>query len=196
MNYLAHTFLSFSQEPLVYGQFIADDIKGKQWMEHNREVQKGILLHRFIDDYTDQHVLVMELKQKLHPSLGKFAGVALDVLFDHVLSLRWQDYSKEPRIEWIQRSYSLLSERKHEMTEKRQFILSKMIEHDWMSMYHTAEGTSRILEQMSRRISIENPLNRALEAFLMHEKHIISTFDEFFPEILAAAQMKLDTFAP
>ena len=69
------------------------------------------------------------------------------------------------------------------MTEKRQFILSKMIEHDWMSMYHTAEGTSRILEQMSRRISIENPLNRALEAFLMHEKHIISTFDEFFPRI-------------
>lgn len=192
---MAHTFLSFSKEPLVYGQFIADDVKGKQWMEYDREVQKGILLHRFIDDYTDQHALVLGLKRQLHPSLGKFAGVALDVLFDHVLSQRWQDYSQEPRTEWIKRTYSLLNERKNEMTEKRQFILNKMMEHDWMNMYHTPEGTSQILQQMSRRISIENPLSHALEAFVMHEKHIISTFDEFFPQILAAAQMKLDTFA-
>jgi acyl carrier protein phosphodiesterase len=63
-------------------------------------------------------------------------------------------------------------------------------------MYLTADGTANILNQMSRRIPFDNPLNHAFDTFLKHEKHIISTFDEFFPQILTQAQRKLDIFAP
>ena len=195
MNYLAHSFLSFSSEPVLYGQFIADDIKGNKWQLLDKEVQTGILLHRFIDDYTDTHPLLLELKKKMHPTLGKFSGVVLDVLFDHVLSLRWQDYSDSPRETWIQSTYDQLQKRQQEMTDKRRFIIEKMIEHDWMNMYLTPEGTSQILNQMARRIPFANPMNDSFKVYFTYEKDIISTFDEFFPKILSATQLKLDTFA-
>jgi acyl carrier protein phosphodiesterase len=196
MNYLAHSFLSFSSEPVLYGQFIADDIKGNKWQLLEKNVQAGILLHRFIDDYTDSHPLLFDLKKKMHPILGKFSGVVLDVLFDHVLSMRWHDFSNQPREVWIQRTYELLKNRHAEMTERRRFIAEKMIEHDWMNMYHTQDGTARILNQMAQRIPFDNSLKDSFDVFLMHEKDIISTFDEFFPQILSATQLKLDTFAP
>lgn len=195
MNYLAHSFLSFANEPILFGQFIADDVKGRKWQQFPKEVQAGILLHRFIDDYTDKHPLVLELKTRLHPTLGKFAGVVLDVLFDHALSLRWNEHSSTERELWIQSTYEQLELRRNEMTERRQFITGKMIEHDWMNMYRTAEGTATILNQMSKRIPFENPLVNSFDVFLKHEKHIISTFDEFFPQILTQSQLKLDTFA-
>jgi len=196
MNYLAHSFLSFSIEPVLFGQFIADDVKGKKWQLFTKEIQAGILLHRFIDDYTDSHPMLLELKQKLHPRLGKFSGVVLDVLFDHALSLKWQDFSNSPREEWIQSTYAILKNRHLEMTERRQFITEKMIAHDWMNMYVSQHGTSQILNQMAERIPFTNPLKDSFEVYLMYEKDIISTFDEFFPQILSATQLKLDTFAP
>ena len=196
MNYLAHSFLSFRIEPILFGQFIADDVKGNKWAHFPKEIQAGILLHRFIDDYTDKHPLVLDLKTQLHPTLGKFAGVVLDVLFDHVLSLRWNAHSLTEREIWIQSTYEQLSKRQNDMTERRQFIVGKMIEHDWMNMYRTAEGTATILNQMSMRIPFENPLKNSIDTFFKHEKQIISTFDEFFPQILSQAQLKLDTFAP
>jgi acyl carrier protein phosphodiesterase len=196
MNYLAHSFLSFANEPILFGQFIADDIKGSQWKTWPPNIQQGILLHRFIDDFTDNHPLLLELRKRLHPTLGKFAGVVLDVLFDHALSLRWEQHSKLSREEWIQNTYLQLQQRYHEMSEKRKFILSAMIRHDWMNMYGTAEGTSQILQQMSRRISLDNPLHSSFKAFETHQTDILSAFDEFFPEILFKSRRKLDIFAP
>jgi acyl carrier protein phosphodiesterase len=196
MNYLAHSFLSFADEPILFGQFIADDIKGSQWKTWPPEIQQGILLHRFIDDFTDKHPLLLELRKRLHPTLGKFAGVVLDVLFDHALSLRWEQHTELSREKWIQSTYSKLQQRIQEMSEKRKFILSAMIRHDWMNMYSTEEGTSLILQQMSRRIALDNPLYSAFDAFENHQMHILSTFDEFFPEILFETRRKLDIFAP
>lgn len=180
----------------MFGQFIADDIKGSKWQLHEKNVQAGILLHRFIDDYTDTHPLILELKRKLHPEIGKFSGVVLDVLFDHVLSNKWTQYSDVKRESWIQITYEKLQNRHPEMSDKRKFILQKMIEHDWMNMYHSGDGTSRILNQMARRIPFNNPLENSFEVYRTHEKEIISTFDEFFPKILSASQSKFNTFAP
>ena len=195
MNYLAHSFLSFSSEPVLFGQFIADDVKGNNWQQFEKSVQTGILLHRFVDSYTDSHPLLLELKKHFYPSLGKFSGVVLDVLFDHVLSQKWQHYSNDNREQWIKTTYGQLIQRKPAMTDKRSFIMEKMIEHDWMNMYMTQDGTAQILNQMSRRIPFSNTLKDSFDVYIRNEKHIISTFDEFFPQIVSATQLKLDTFA-
>ena len=195
MNYLAHSFLSFSIEPVLFGQFIADDIKGNKWQQFDSTIQQGILMHRFIDNFTDSHPLVLELKKQMHPFLGKFSGVVLDVLFDHVLSQKWQLYSEQTRESWINTTYFQLGQRRLEMSEKRQFIIDKMIEHDWMNMYMTQEGTAEILNQMGRRIAFSNTLKDSFNVYIRNEKDIISTFDVFFPQIVSATQLKLDTFA-
>lgn len=196
MNYLAHSFLSFSIEPILFGQFIADDIKGNKWQHLPEDVQTGVLLHRFIDNFTDSHPIILDLKKQFHPTLGKFAGVVLDVLMDHVLSIKWHAYSTVDRQLYIESTYGQLSSFLHEMPEKRKYIIEKMIEYDWMNMYRTQEGTARILNQMSQRISFTNPLRDSFDIYLQHERDILSVFDEFFPQILSASQRKLDIFAP
>ncbi|TAG37301.1 MAG: DUF479 domain-containing protein, partial [Cytophagia bacterium] len=60
MNFLAHIFLSGSDELRVVGNFIGDFVKGQKWREYPEKVQEGILLHRFIDGYTDKHTLVLQ----------------------------------------------------------------------------------------------------------------------------------------
>jgi acyl carrier protein phosphodiesterase len=196
MNYLAHAVLSFNNDSVLVGQFIADDVKGNRWMSYDAAIRNGILLHRFIDDFTDNHAAVLELKYHLYPQLGKFAGVALDVLFDHCLSQRWESHLPSGRAESITGFYDTLSANQFHLSERRRFILERMIEYDWMNMYAERDGTARILKQMSRRVAFDNPLDRAWEAFEAHEGAVISTFDAFFPELLSAAKVKYDTFAP
>ncbi|MFM7233526.1 MAG: acyl carrier protein phosphodiesterase, partial [Flavobacteriales bacterium] len=115
---------------------------------------------------------------------------------DHVLCMRWEQYEETSHDVWIGTTYDLLAARGSEMSEKRKFILENMIKYNWMQMYATSEGVATILGQMSRRIPFENPLQLGITAFKEHKTAIISTFDEFFPEIISVTQAKLDTFAP
>ena len=55
MNYLAHVYLSGANEALIIDNFIADHVKGKAYLDYSKTIQKGILLHRKIDHFTDQH---------------------------------------------------------------------------------------------------------------------------------------------
>ena len=176
MNYLAHAVLSFGREEILLGQFIADDVKGRQWTNYPTTIQHGILLHRFIDDFTDNHELVIELRAILRPELGKYAGVALDVLFDHALSIQWDAHIEEQRQSAIERYYKSLQSQSTHMNERRLFITDKMIEHDWMNMYFSKTGTDKILKQMSARITHPNSLHVAMDSFVRFEKEIIFCF--------------------
>lgn len=55
MNFLAHIYLSGDNDLIKIGNFMADGIRGKQFEHFPEDVQKGIVLHRFIDTYTDSH---------------------------------------------------------------------------------------------------------------------------------------------
>ncbi|MFN5494587.1 MAG: DUF479 domain-containing protein, partial [Bacteroidota bacterium] len=94
MNYLAHIFLSGDDDEIVLGNFIGDFIKGHQWQNFPPGIQKGILLHRRIDDFTDHHLLVRESKKIFLPSYHPYSGVIIDVLFDGFLEKHFTEYSK------------------------------------------------------------------------------------------------------
>jgi len=45
MNYLAHLYLSGSNEHVLVGNFIADSVKGSKHKDYPYDIQRGILLH-------------------------------------------------------------------------------------------------------------------------------------------------------
>ena len=71
---------------VVIGNFIADGIKGKKYLEYPAAIQKGILLHRAIDSYTDSHPVVRQSSKRLHANYGHYSGVIVDILYDHFLA--------------------------------------------------------------------------------------------------------------
>ena len=67
MNFLAHIYLSQSIDAFMIGNFMADSIKGNQFLQYPSPVKEGILMHRFIDSYTDSHHKVLVNIQMLRP---------------------------------------------------------------------------------------------------------------------------------
>ena len=92
MNFLAHAHLSGEDEPLLFGNFVADSIKGRQLQSYNRRIVQGVKLHRIIDAFTDQHPLVRNSVTLVKSDLGRYAGVAVDIFYDHFLAKNWCRY--------------------------------------------------------------------------------------------------------
>ena len=96
MNFLGHLYFSNNDPELMYANLFGDSVKGKKYLDYPEEIQKGILLHRKIDDFIDRHNAVIELKRELYNELPKISSVAIDLFFDHLLAQKWNDYHSMP----------------------------------------------------------------------------------------------------
>ena len=88
MNYLAHLYLSAFNKEIMVGNFIADRVKGKQYLNFPQEVQQGILLHRSIDSFTDEHPVSKIIRKELFPAHRHYSSVLVDMFYDHFLALQ------------------------------------------------------------------------------------------------------------
>jgi len=86
MNYLAHAYLSFNQPDILAGNMINDYVKGKKKFDYPLDIQKGMLLHRAIDHFTDHHSATQKAKQFFKTDYRLYAGAFVDVLYDHFLA--------------------------------------------------------------------------------------------------------------
>src|SRR5690606_7271733 len=110
MNFLAHIYLSGENPLIKVANFMADSIRGKKYLNYSSDIQKGILLHREIDTFTDAHPTVRKSTKKLHANYGHYSGVIVDIFYDHFLAKNWKDYSKIPLDVYVDEFYDLLGE--------------------------------------------------------------------------------------
>jgi len=87
MNYLAHAVLSFNDEFLLTGNMISDFVKGKKKFDYPASIQKGIELHRAIDQFTDFHPVTAKAKELFRTDYRLYSGAFIDIVFDHFLAL-------------------------------------------------------------------------------------------------------------
>lgn len=182
MNYLAHIYLSGEDEELKIGNFIADSVKGKQFIHFPIRVQKGIILHRAIDTYTDSHPTVRESARRLFETYSHYSTVIVDIFYDHFLAANWEDYSTIPLDEYVQDFYMLLK-RKQEILPKRvKQLMPYMIKDNWLLSYASIEGIGKILWQMNQRTGKRSKMDLAVkdlqEHYPLFEKEFISFFHD------------------
>ena len=92
MNFLAHIYLSGDSRELLIGNFIGDYVKGKDYEKYPPAIQDGILLHRKIDWFTDDHSITKKAKKLVRGQYGLYAGIVIDIFYDHYLSANWDQY--------------------------------------------------------------------------------------------------------
>ena len=85
MNFLAHSYLNFTDEQIV-GQFLQDFIRNSKRFSFPEKVGEGITLHRAIDTFTDAHTEIHEAKKIFSPLVRLYAGAFVDVSFDYFLA--------------------------------------------------------------------------------------------------------------
>ena len=183
MNFLAHLYLSGNSEGLLIGNFIADSVKGKAYENYNQEIQKGILLHRKIDTFTDSHPIVSQSKQRLHSRYHKYSPVVVDIFYDHFLAVKWNNYSTVSLNEFAENSYRVMNTNFEILPEKVKFMLPYMIKGNWLVNYSNVEGICKTLTGMSRRTSFNSGMETATEILVQHYSLFENEFELFFEEL-------------
>ena len=184
MNFLAHIYLSGEMGDLMIGNFMGDFVKGKKYQEYPQQVVNGIKLHREIDWYTDNHKIVDKSKDRLWEKYRHYAGVIIDMFYDHFLARDWSLYSPETLEEFTQRAYRVLLEKKAMLPQKAQYILPYMVEHNWLVGYQHIEGIERALLGMSKRTKFQSHMEKASQDLRAYYELFSQEFHEFFPEII------------
>ena len=118
MNFLTHIYLSGDSELVRIGNFMADGIRGNDYLNFPEEVKKGILLHRQIDTFTDAHPIYRKSKHRLHDKYGHYSGVIMDILYDYFLAKNWKNYSEEPLEDYVADFYQSLESNYDILSEK------------------------------------------------------------------------------
>lgn len=193
MNFLAHIYLSGDNDLIKIGNFMADGIRGKHFDTFPMDVQKGIALHRAIDTFTDAHPVFRQSTKKLHKRYHHYAGVIVDIFYDHFLSKNWVNYSDENLEDYIQRFYQSLDDNTSLLTERTIGIMPYMIKQNWLSSYQTIEGIDTILTQMDSRTKNKSKMRFAAEELQEFYSEFEQEFSEFFEDLRAHAKQKLIT---
>ena len=191
MNFLAHIYLSGDDDGITIGNFIADGIKGKRYRKYPQQIQKGILLHRAIDSYTDSHPIVKRSTKRLHENYGHYSGVIVDILYDHFLAKNWKNYHDIPLNEYMDEFYEMLRNNYEVLPTRIQRMMPYMINDNWLLNYATIPGISRILNQMNVRTKGISKMNFAvleLEEFYVEFEE---EFTSFFAELIDYSKNKL-----
>jgi len=188
MNLLAHFYLSRATAPLLVGSFLGDFVKGKQYQAFEPALAEGILLHREIDYFTDFHPTFLRSKHRLVAQHHHFAGVIVDIFYDHFLAKQWHNYSEVPLEDFTQEIYRTLFQQQDLLPPKAQQVLHYMSEHDWLRHYAELEGIARTLRGMEKRSRYPNQMGSATENLQQHYEYFEHEFAEFFEQVQGHTQ--------
>ena len=191
MNFLAHIYLSGDNDLIKIGNFMADGIRGKDYLKFPEEVKKGILLHRQIDTFTDSHPIYRKSKHRLHRKYGHYSGVIMDILYDHFLAKNWNQYSEENLEDYTANFYKSLEKNYDLLSEKTKNLMPYMIERNWLMSYATIAGIEMILFQMDYRTKHRANMQEAVAELQEFYVEFEQEFTAFFQELITFTKQKL-----
>ena len=192
MNFLAHIYLSVDSDLIKIGNFMADGVRGNKYLELHSEIQKGIILHRTIDTFTDAHPIFRQSTKRLHANYHHFSGVIVDVFYDHFLAKNWSLYSDEKLEVYVANFYDSLTTHDDLLTEKAQMMKPYMIQQNWLLSYQTIEGIEKILSQMDNRIKRESNMRFSVQELKLFYNEFENDFTIFFNDLRVHSTKKLE----
>jgi len=189
MNFLAHSLFAADDPEQVVGQFCGDFVRGGDLSEFSPGIERGIRLHRQIDAFTDQHADVRSCRKLFDPPLRRFAGIIIDVVFDHFIARDWQPYhaaSLDAHIEYVHAS---LMDYHSVLPVRLQRFVNYMQREEVLAGYRYWQGVDLSFRRIAQRSSRFAPIANALPHAQRHEAALLEHFAAFFPELAGHVQM-------
>jgi acyl carrier protein phosphodiesterase len=190
MNFLAHIYLSGVDSEIKIGNFIADDIKGSNYKKYPDKIALGIIIHRAIDTFADQHSIYSMSKTRLTEKYGHYSGIVVDIFFDHFLALHWNKFSNQNFKAYCRNFYMNLALHTSILTRRSRFIMPYIIIRDWLGSYTEIDNIASVLARMSRRTSLPPESQFAKKILLENYENFQKEFFEFMPQIIFMVEEK------
>lgn len=185
MNFLGHLYFSNNDLELMIANLFGDFCKGNSFVNYSETIKKGVLLHRKIDHYIDNHSAVRKARSKLYTSLPKVSGIAIDLYFDHLLAIQWEHYHKKPYQTYLDEFYNYQSNYIVNYPKDFQLFLKQIIEYKWLNYYPTEYGLLKACQGVSKRISFPNELENAPDHLKNHEEELKIAFNIYMVDAIA-----------
>ena len=186
MNYLAHIYLARHSDEAMLGALLGDFVKPHAGLQYSAAIDAEIVTHRKVDSFTDAHPLVLEAKAMFDGPQRRYAGIVLDVFYDHLLAKNWARYADFPLAPFINRFYGTLTRHSALLPERLARMTPYMIEQDWLGSYADYAGVELAVRRISTRLSKNGEQMRAGLVDLHANYAALETgFHAFFPELIA-----------
>ena len=186
MNYLAHLHLGGQRPGQLLGSLYGDFVKGRLQGQFVPDVEAGIRLHRSIDIYTDSHPLVGAALSRFSLTRRRYAGIVLDVFFDHCLARDWAQYADRPLALFTRDVYRVLAS-EPQLPGRLAQIAPHMAAHDWLGSYRDFDVLEQVLQGIARRLSRPEELAAAMGELERLYQPLSEDFRAFYPQLQAFA---------
>jgi acyl carrier protein phosphodiesterase len=208
MNYLAHAYLSFNNPEILAGNLVSDFVKGRKKLDYPEGIQKGITLHRDIDNFTDTHETTRMAKVFFKPAYGLYSGALTDVVYDHFLANdpkeffpEGADAGTEPDngawgaesggavrlAAFAERTYQQMEQQLKSLSvvfpERFVHMFPYMRSQNWLYNYRHKEGIYNSFAGLSRRALYMSGPEAAAAVFDAHYGELKACYDAFFPSL-------------
>lgn len=193
MNYLAHAYLSFNQPAVLAGNLISDFVKGKKVNLYPDEVRKGILLHRAIDSFTDEHAATREAKNIFKPHYRLYSAAFIDVSYDHFLANDWQQFTDDDSLSaFSQQVYDSLDKYLDVFPEPFKLMFPYMKQQNWLYNYRNRLGIERSFAGVVHRAAYLTESQTAFKLFEENYTRLQQYYADFFPALHKYALQTLE----
>ena len=184
VNHLAHLYLADMTGTSPAGALLGDVVKGRLRGQYPPAIELGIALHRRIDCFTDAHPAVTELAARFDPPYRRYAGIMLDVYFDHLLAREWNALASESLPAFSRRiAGETFNEWPHSpFTRARMAGFAERL-----AGYRQLAGVERALAHVDARARRATPLRSALTPLRARDVEAMECFEAFFPGLQAFA---------
>lgn len=184
MNFLAHLLLAGDDEGLRLGAMLGDFVRGREPLaDFDRDVQRGIMLHRHIDAHTDALPGVVRLRSGIDPPFRRYGGIIIDLAFDHILAGRWENYSALGIEDFDHGVRDMLGRHDAILPERLKRFMSYADRRGLFASYRDESEILRSLNGIGRRLSRANPLHRVDEIWDEFKPAAFNCFETEFGEI-------------
>jgi acyl carrier protein phosphodiesterase len=184
LNFLAHALLAGDDPALIVGGVVGDWIKGVLPAGLPDDIARGVALHRAIDSHAEQHPAFKQSRARVSAARRRYAGVLVDVFYDHLLARDWAAVHHQPLKEFAADVFHCIEGRMDELPAASHPALRMMAREDWLSSYAQIEGIADVLARMSRRARQPNPMAGGEQELLAD----LEGFERDFRHWLADAQ--------
>jgi len=185
VNHLAHALVADRAGGSITGNLMGDFVTGDPSGRWDGPILEGIRLHRRVDAFADGHPAFRRSLARLQPPFRRWAGVLVDVYWDHLLARRWDEFCDRELRTFADEVYAALRRDRDALPERMAGFVAYMIETDLLVAYREPAGVARALAGMSRRVRRANPLGVALPELERERVGLDADFCAFFPALLA-----------
>ena len=163
---------------------ISDFVKGRKKFDYTQGIQKGIILHRSIDDFTDHHPATQEAKQFFKADYRLYAGAFVDVVYDHFLANDKNEFAVEQSLKnFATAAYQMIEANIAWLPQNFTMMFPYMKEQDWLYHYKFRQGIEKGFGGLARRALYISESATAYTIFNDRYTALHNCYNAFFPAL-------------